>query len=63
MPFSAGPRVCTGAGFAMAEGVLLLALMARAMHFAPVAGREPVPEAHLTVRSASGIWLEITPRG
>ncbi len=26
MPFSAGPRVCTGAGFAMVEGPLLLAL-------------------------------------
>ncbi|MDZ4393007.1 cytochrome P450, partial [Cypionkella sp.] len=30
MPFSAGPRVCTGAGFAMVEGTLLLALLARA---------------------------------
>ena len=24
MPFSSGPRVCTGAGFAMIEGVLLV---------------------------------------
>ncbi len=29
MPFSAGPRVCTGAGFAMVEGPLLLALLVR----------------------------------
>ncbi|MGR3495884.1 cytochrome P450 [Citreimonas sp.] len=63
MPFSAGPRVCTGAGFAMAEGVLLLARLLRGLHVAPVEGREPVPQAHLTVRARDGIWLRVTPRG
>jgi cytochrome P450 len=63
MPFSAGPRVCTGAGFAMAEGVLLLALLARAFRFECVAGRAAVPVAHLTVRGRDGIWLKLTPRG
>ncbi|MBI1219348.1 MAG: cytochrome P450 [Rhodobacteraceae bacterium] len=62
MPFSAGPRVCTGAGFAMVEGPLLLALLVRAFRFAPVAGREPVPVAHLTVRAKDGIWLDIRRR-
>ncbi len=62
MPFSAGPRVCTGAGFAMAEGVLMLALFLRQFRFAPVEGRPPVPVAHLTVRGRDGIWLRITPR-
>ncbi len=62
MPFSSGPRVCTGAGFAMAEGVLLLALLAAAFRFAPVPGRSPVPVAHLTVRARDGIWLSVTPR-
>jgi cytochrome P450 len=62
MPFSAGPRVCTGAGFAMAEGVLLLALLVRAFHIAPLPNRPPVPVAHLTVRGRDGIWLRITPR-
>jgi cytochrome P450 len=61
MPFSAGPRVCTGAGFAMAEGVLLLALMVRAFRFAPY-GPPPVPVAHLTVRAADGIRLAVTHR-
>ena len=61
MPFSAGPRVCTGAGFAMAEGVLLLALMARAFRFVPE-GPPPVPVAHLTVRAANGIRLRISER-
>ena len=62
MPFSAGPRVCTGAGFAMAEGVLLLALLAQAFRFDPVAGRDPVPVAHLTVRARDGIWLRVSRR-
>lgn len=62
MPFSAGPRVCTGAGFAMVEGVLLLSLLLRDLRFTPVAGKVPVPEAHLTVRARDGIWLRIDRR-
>ncbi|NBZ87840.1 cytochrome P450 [Stagnihabitans tardus] len=62
LPFSAGPRVCTGAGFAMVEGPLLLALMTRAFHFAPVEGQIPVPVAHLTVRAKDGIRLHLTRR-
>ena len=62
IPFSAGPRVCTGAGFAMAEGVLLLALLAQAFRFAPVEGQVPVPVAHLTVRARDGIWLDVARR-
>lgn len=57
MPFSAGPRVCTGAGFAMVEGVVLLALLARAFRFRPAEGPPPVPVAHLTVRAKDGIPL------
>ncbi|MEM7295987.1 MAG: cytochrome P450 [Pseudomonadota bacterium] len=62
LPFSAGPRVCTGAGFAMAEGCLLLARLAAAFEFAPVPNRVPVPVAHLTVRGREGVWLQVTPR-
>ncbi|MBT54592.1 MAG: cytochrome P450 [Mameliella sp.] len=62
MPFSAGPRVCTGAGFAMVEGVLLLSLLLRDLRVTPVAGKVPVPEAHLTVRARDGIWLRIDRR-
>ncbi len=63
IPFSAGPRVCTGAGFAMVEGPLLLAMLVRAFRFEIVAGRAPVPVAHLTVRAKDGIWLKVTRRG
>jgi cytochrome P450 len=62
MPFSAGPRVCTGAGFAMIEGVLLLSMLVRAFRFEIVADQTPEPVAHLTVRSKDGIWLRFVPR-
>jgi len=62
IPFSAGRRVCTGAGFAMAEGPLLLALLVRAFRFAPIPGDEPVPVAYLTVRARDGIRLRMTQR-
>ncbi len=62
IPFSAGPRVCTGAGFAMIEGVVLLAQLARAFRFEPVADKVPQPVAHLTVRTAQGMWLRFVPR-
>ena len=61
IPFSAGPRVCTGAGFAMVEGPLLLAQLAAAFRFAP-GGADPVPVAHLTVRAQDGIRLQVSRR-
>lgn len=62
LPFSAGPRVCTGAGFAMVEGTLLLAQLLRRHRFALIPGESPVPVAHLTVRARNGIRLAISPR-
>jgi cytochrome P450 len=46
LPFSRGPRVCPGAGFAMLEGTLLLAHLVRAFRFEALPGRVPVPVAH-----------------
>ncbi len=62
IPFSTGPRVCTGAGFAMVEGPLLLSMLLREFRFELVEGRTPVPVAHLTVRSKDGIWLRVVER-
>ncbi len=62
MPFSAGQRVCVGAGFAMIEGVVLLSMLVRSYRFTPVEERPAMPVAHLTVRGADGIWLKIEKR-
>jgi cytochrome P450 len=62
IPFSAGPRVCTGAGFAMVEGPLLLAQLCRAFRFEAIARDVPVPVAHLTVRAKDGIRLRVARR-
>ena len=62
IPFSAGARVCPGAGFAMAEGPLILALLLRAFRFETVPERPAVPVAQLTVRTRDGLWLHVTPR-
>ena len=62
LPFSRGPRVCPGAGFAMLEGTLMLAHLVQAFRFQAVEGRVPVPVAHLTVRAKDGIWLRVSRR-
>ncbi|MEO9683827.1 MAG: cytochrome P450 [Tateyamaria sp.] len=62
IPFSVGARVCTGAGFAMVEGVLILARLLRDFEVETVNGRNPVPVAHLTVRAQDGIWLRLRKR-
>mgnify|MGYP001032879336 CR=1 FL=1 len=61
IPFSAGPRVCPGAGFGRIEGVLMLAMFLKAFRF-ETTDAVPVPVAHLTVRSRDGIYLRVTPR-
>ena len=62
LPFSTGARVCPGAGFAMAEGPLLLAMILRDFRILPVADRAAMPVAHLTVRGRDGIWLGLERR-
>ncbi len=62
IPFSTGARVCTGAGFAMVEGVLLLAMLVRAFRFERIEGDDPVPVAYLTVRAKDGIRLRVARR-
>ena len=61
IPFSAGQRVCPGAGFAMVEGPLMLALICRDLRLAPGA-TVPVPVARLTVRGQEGIMLRLDRR-
>ena len=60
IPFSAGARVCPGAGFAMIEGPLILSRILR--DYRVEAGPVPVPVAHLTVRAKNGIRLTVRER-
>jgi cytochrome P450 len=62
LPFSAGPRVCPGAGFALLEGMTMLAAILRVVRVSPGAGPPPVPVAHLTVRARHGIALGVVRR-
>ncbi|TNF20328.1 MAG: cytochrome P450 [Rhodobacteraceae bacterium] len=62
MPFSSGARVCTGAGFAMVEGPLVLSHLLCHLRFELGEGAAPVPVAHLTVRSDAGVWLKVRRR-
>jgi cytochrome P450 len=62
IPFSAGARVCTGAGFAMVEGPMILSRLLRDLRVELVDDAAPVPVAHLTVRSKDGIRLRIVRR-
>ncbi len=62
LPFSAGPRVCPGAAFAMIEGPLILARLVAAFRFEAIDGDVPQPVAHLTVRARTGIRLQVLQR-
>ena len=62
IPFSAGTRVCPGAGFAMIEGPLLLANVLNSFRVSTEGCDTPVPVAHLTVRAQHGIYLKFDKR-
>lgn len=61
LPFGAGPRTCIGLNFAMMEGQLTLATLARRLAFAPV-GEAPRCEALSTLRPAGGLRLRVQVR-
>lgn len=62
MPFSMGPRVCSGTAFAMQEATLALAELLRRFEFSPAPDHTPEPVSRLTLRSANGLPLRVERR-
>ncbi len=62
LPFSAGPRVCPGAAFALQEATLMLAMILQRFELGRAEGvPAPEPVAKLTLRSATGVTIRLTP--
>ncbi len=58
-PFGGGPRVCLGQGFAILEGILVLACMAQRYQFELITDQVIVPEPGLTLFPKYGIRMRI----
>lgn len=63
LPFAAGRRVCIGQGFAMMEGVLLLAMLSQRYTFDLVPGARVEPEPTVTLRPRGGVPVTAKRRG
>ncbi len=57
IPFGAGPRVCIGAAFAMAEAMLLLATLAQRYRLRLVPGFPVDPQGLITLRPRHGMRM------
>lgn len=62
-PFSSGPRNCIGEGFAWAEGVLVLAALARRFRFELAPHQKVEPEPLITLRPRYGMRMRVRARG
>ncbi len=61
-PFGGGVRRCIGESFAWAEGILLLATLARKWKLSLVPGQRSEPKAMITLRPKFGMRMEIHAR-
>jgi cytochrome P450 len=61
IPFSLGPRVCTGAAFALAEAVICLATLAQEFAPALVPGTGVQPLCRLTLRPGDRLPMQLVP--
>jgi len=61
-PFGGGPHLCIGAGFAMMEATLLIAAIARTLRLDAAPGRTVTPDALVTLRPRTGLWMTVRRR-
>ena len=57
LPFGGGPRICIGNGFAMAEALTILAVIAQKWRLALAPGHKVEPVGLITLRPATGMWV------
>jgi len=62
IPFSIGPRICTGQHLALAEAVICLATLAGSFRLTLEPGTQVMPVARLTLRPAESLPMRIAPR-
>ncbi|WP_376091340.1 cytochrome P450 [Roseomonas sp. CCTCC AB2023176] len=62
LPFSAGPRICTGAQLALTEIMLVAATFARRYRFRLDPGRTVVPRGRVSLRPRGGLWVTVERR-
>jgi cytochrome P450 len=63
VPFSIGPRICTGAAFGLLEAVLCLATLARRVRLGLRPGHVVEPSCRLSLRPGDVLPMLIQPRG
>lgn len=61
LPFSAGPRVCVGARFAIVEALIVLAHWLAARRFSLPPGFEPTPAGNVTLHPRGGLQMMVEP--
>lgn len=62
IPFGAGPRACIGAGFAMLEGVLVLATLLARCRLVPEGSGDIEVEAQISLHPRGGLPMRLEPR-
>jgi cytochrome P450 len=62
IPFGGGPRICIGAGFAMAEAQIMLARLVYGFAFSLENDRPVLPKASITIAPHVEPWFRIEPR-
>jgi cytochrome P450 len=63
LPFGGGPRICIGASLAMVETQIILATVLSRFRVSLPASFQPEPKMWFTLRPATGMPLEVVPRG
>ncbi|GAA3023033.1 hypothetical protein GCM10010519_59720 [Streptomyces lactacystinicus] len=62
IPFGLGPRACEGAGLAMTEALVLLAVLLKRLGFRPEPGHRVVPVERFVLWAADDIRMLVSPR-